>query len=220
MSFAETPMRDERTNRTLTTLAMLVGAVAFAVTLPVHISAQKGHTAPPPRPPAASKLAPIQRHENPGAAAHGNAPRGEHLAEWMNQHNNLTATEQQQALEREPGFHDLPSQTQQRMRDRLTQLNAMSPEQRQRVLERNEHMEQLTPEQRGQVRGAMQQLGALPQDQRREVARSFRELRQLPPDQRMTAMNSGRYKNLNESQRSTLNNLMRVEPMLPAPEKP
>jgi hypothetical protein len=65
----------------------------------------------------------------------------------------------------------------------------------------------------------MQQLGALPQDQRREVARSFRELRQLPPDQRAAAMNSSRYSNLNENQRATLNGLMRVEPMLPAPEK-
>jgi hypothetical protein len=212
-------MRVEDTNRTLCTLATLAGALVFAVAPASQAAAQKGHTAPPPHPPAVSKLAPIQRHENPGAAARGTAPRGEHLAEWMNQHNNLTATEQQQALEREPGFHELPSQTQQRMRDRLTQLNTMPPEQRQRVLERNEHMEQLTPEQRGQVRGAMQQLGALPQDQRREVARSFRELRQLPPDQRTAVLNSGRYSNLNENQRSTLNGLMRVEPMLPAPEK-
>jgi hypothetical protein len=218
MSFDVICMRNECTNRDLRTLATFAGAIVFVCALTARMECQKGHAAPP-RPPAASKLAPIQRHENPGGAAHGNAPRGEHLAEWMNQHNNLTATEQQQALEREPGFHELPSQTQQRMRDRLTQLNAMSPDQRQRVLERNEHMEQLTPEQRGQVRGAMQQLGALPQDQRREVARSFRELRQLPPDQRAAAMNSSRYSNLNESQRATLNGLMRVEPMLPAPEK-
>ncbi len=211
-------MRDERTNRNLRTLTTLAGALLLALAPSSEMSGQRGHAAPP-RPQPASKLAPIQRHENPGAAR-GNAPRGEHLAEWMNQHNNLTATEQQQALEREPGFHELPPQTQQRMRDRLSQLNAMSPEQRQRVLERNEHMELLTPEQRGQVRGAMQQLGALPQDQRREVARSFRELRQLPPDQRAAAMNSSRYSSLNESQRATLNNLMRVEPMLPAPERP
>jgi hypothetical protein len=76
-------------------------------------------------------------------------------------------------------------------------------------------MEQLSPEQRGQVRGAMQQLGSLPPDQRRVVARNFRELRDLPPDQRAAAMSR---MPLTEEQRSTLNNLMRVEPMLPPPE--
>jgi hypothetical protein len=153
---------------------------------------------------------------NPGSAAQpGRAPKGEHLAEWMNQHRELSPQQQQQALEREPGFHELPPQTQQRMRDRLSQLNAMSPEQRQRLLSNNEHMESLTPDQRGQVRGAMQQLGALPPEQRRVVARSFRALRDLPPDQRAAAMSR---LPLNEEQRSTLGNLIRAEPLLPPPE--
>jgi hypothetical protein len=163
--------------------------------------------------PAASQ--PAQRRNGPGPAAN-RAPKGEHLAEWMNQHSNLSAAQQQQALEREPGFHELPSQTQQRERERLAQLNAMSPERRQQIISRNEHMESLTPDQRGQVRGAMQQLGALPQDQRRMVARSFRELRDLPADQRPAAM--GRLP-LNDAQRATLGNLLRVEPLLPPPEK-
>lgn len=212
-------MRYAHTNRSSKTLATLAVTAAFAVALPAWMHAQKAHTAPPPHPPAALKLAPIQRHENMGGVARGANTRGEHLAEWMNRHNNLTVTEQQQALEREPGFHELPSQTQQRMRERLSHLNTMPPDQRQRVLDRNEHMEQLTPEQRGQVRGAMQQLAALPQEERRDVARSFRELRQMPPDQRNAALNSSRFSNMNEGQRSTLNNLMRVEPILPAPER-
>jgi hypothetical protein len=144
-------------------------------------------------------------------------PKG-HLGEWMNQHGNLAPGQQQQALEREPGFRQLPPDQQQRMRERLTQLNAMSPQQRQRTLERTEMMERLSPDQRVQVRGAMQQLGSLPPDQRQSVARSFRELRELPPEQRAAAMNSDRYRNLNETQRATLNNLIRVEPMLPPPE--
>ena len=77
---------------------------------------------------------------------HKGLPHGEHLAEWMNQHRDLSPQQQQQALDREPGFRELPQPTQQRMRDRLTQLDAMTPDQRQRVLARNEALERLTPE--------------------------------------------------------------------------
>ncbi len=142
-------------------------------------------------------------------------PRGEHLAEWMDQHRNLTPQQQQKALEHEPGFRELPQGTQQRMRDRLAQLDAMTPEQRQRLLARNEAMERLTPDQRSEVRVAMTQLGNLPQEQRHVVAHTFRELRDLPPEQRISAYASGRYGQLNETQRTVLFNLLRVEPMLP-----
>ncbi len=146
-------------------------------------------------------------------------PKG-HLGQWMAQHSNLSPSQQQQALEREPGFRQLPSEQQQHMRERLAQLNAMSPQQRQRMIEHNEAMERLSPDQRLQVRGAMSQLGSLPPDQRRIVARSFRELRELPPDQRYAALNSGRYAYLNPTQRATLDNLIRVAPMLPPPDSP
>jgi len=166
------------------------------------------------------QIVPPPSRPAPAAQRPGGGQKNEHLAEWMNQHSNLTPAQQQQALENEPGFRELPAQTQQNMRNRLAQLNAMPPQQRERVLNRNEAMEHLTPEQRGQVRGAMEQLGALPPDQRRFVARSFRELRELPPGQRMAMMNSPRYAGqMNDAQRATLSNLMRVEPMLPPPEQ-
>jgi uncharacterized lipoprotein len=141
--------------------------------------------------------------------------RGEHLPEWMNQHRGLSLQQQQHALEHEPGFRELPAPTQERMRERLSQLSAMSPQERDRIVDRTEAMERLSPEQRTQVRGAMQQLGALPPDQRQIVARSFRELRQLPAGQRSAAMNSERYRWMNEEQRSALTNLIQVAPMLP-----
>ncbi|MGI4829764.1 MAG: DUF3106 domain-containing protein [Janthinobacterium lividum] len=153
--------------------------------------------------------------------APGRGPRGEHLAEWMNQHRTLSPQQQQQALGHEPGFQTLPSDTQQRMRQRLSQLDAMNPEQRQRLLARNEAMERLTPDQRGEVRGALGQLGSLPMDQRRMVAHTFRALRDLPPQQRIMAFNTGRFgPPLNEGQRIILFNLLRVEPMLPPPASP
>jgi hypothetical protein len=162
-----------------------------------------------------SQLAQIERRNSqvPGS------PRGEHLADWMNQHRNLTPQQQQQALTREPGFQQLPQQTQQRMRNRLAELNAMPTQQRQRYLNYNEHMERLPLAQRAEVRGSLQQLGSLPEDQRRQVARSFRELRALPADQRAAALNSPQYQYMNPAQRATLNDLLRVEPLLPPSEQ-
>ncbi|MBB5343173.1 hypothetical protein HDF10_001123 [Edaphobacter lichenicola] len=140
----------------------------------------------------------------------------EHLAQWMNRHSNLPLAEQQRALENEPGFRDLPPPTQQRMRDRLTQLNNMTPEQRQRILDRTEAMERLTLPQRQQVRGAMQQLGGLPEDRRRLVARAFRDLREMPQPQRQAILDSDRFRGqFSDQERSTLSNLLAVEPYLP-----
>jgi hypothetical protein len=142
---------------------------------------------------------------------------GDHLAEWMNRHSTLNPDQQQRALENEPGFHDLPPQTQQRMRDTLIRLNAMPPEKRERLLERNEAMEHLTLSEREQVRSAMKQLADLPPDQRRYVARTFRGLRELAPAQRQAVLNSERFNHLTDAQRASLNSLMQVEPLLPPP---
>ena len=148
----------------------------------------------------------------------GPRPGQEHLSQWLNHHSNLPAPEQQRALEHEPGFRDLSPQVQQRMRDRLTQLNNMPPQQRQHVLDRAEAMEHLAPEQRQRVRGTMQHLGGLPDDRRRAVSRAFRELRTLPPEQRQQAIDSGRFSpDFSPEERSTLNNLNAVEPLLPPP---
>ena len=141
---------------------------------------------------------------------------GEHLPEWMNQHSGMTLEQQQQALDREPGFRELPVPTQMQMHQRLAQLNAMTPEMRARTLAHTEAMERLNPVQRSQVRGAMQQLGSLPMDERRQVIRSFRELRMYPPEQRFGVMNSPRYGWLNYAERTVLTNLIVVAPMLPS----
>jgi hypothetical protein len=216
------------TSRSLVVWALLAGALAGCSGIVsgqrrmerVAYQGRGGQQAPAPierRPPAAHPNA-TQPNANQQGAGHLVGPgraKGEHLAEWMNAHSNLTLGQQQQALEREPGFRELPAATQQRMRERLSQLNAMSPDKRQRVLDRNEAMERLTPDQRGQVRGAMQQLGQLPPEQRRAVAQSFRELRQLPANERMAAMLGSRYSWMNSEQKSALVHLIQVEPMIP-----
>jgi Spy/CpxP family protein refolding chaperone len=191
--------------RALSTAVFLAGLAVSPICAQTHHQpAPVVRAAPPPPNGGFSRKHP----GNPNA-------NGEHLKEWMNQHSNLTPEQQQQQLEKEPGFHDLPPQTQQRMRDQLTHLNAMSPAQRQRILDRNEWMERLSVEQRGQVRAATKQLAVLPPDERRYVARTFRGLRQLPPQQRENVLNSDRFSHLTPEQRTTLNSLMKVEPLLP-----
>jgi hypothetical protein len=172
------------------------------------------------------QAAPIERRPpptgamvQPGSQPHLVGPNGrrggEHLPEWMEQHRGMTLEQQQAALDREPGFRELPVQIQIQMHQRLAQLNAMTPEMRARTLAHTEAMERLTPAQRSLVRGAMEQLGSLPPDQRRQVIRSFRELRMLPPEQRFGMMNSPRYGWLSYAQRTVLTNLIMIAPMLP-----
>ena len=220
-----------------------LGLLLPLLLLPVPCVAQQETQAPAPierRSPPTSASNPAAA--NPAAASHetnlprtyapqanANAqrrgvpplPRGEHLAQWMSQHSNLTPEQQQEALGHEPGFGNLPSETQQRYRERLAQLDALNPQKRERFLARTEAMERLTLDQRAEVRGAMSQLGALPPDQRRAVAQTFRALRDLPPNQRVNALNSGRYgPPLDNGQRAVIFGLLQVEPMLPPPAQP
>jgi hypothetical protein len=170
----------------------------------------------PPAPIERRPLLPLQEGSGLGQPhLVGPDGKGEHLAEWMNRHSAMTLQQQQQALNREPGFRELPAETQMRMHQRLAQLNAMTPVQRQRTLEHTEAMERLSPVERSEVRGAMEQLGSLPVGQRQQVMRSFRALRMLPLNQRMPAMMSSQFAWLNPAQRTVLTNLIHVAPMLP-----
>jgi len=163
------------------------------------------------------QMAPAQPGSAPVPVERRPRPKGVHLEEWLNRHSNLTPEQQRQALANEPGFKELPAQTQQRFLERLAQLDAMTPVERARLLEHNEAMERLTPAQRAQLDAAIRQLGALPPDQRRYVARTFRGLRELAPAQRQAVLNSDRFNHLTEAQRASLNSLLQVEPLMPPP---
>jgi Protein of unknown function (DUF3106) len=153
------------------------------------------------------------------AAPRPAAPRpgpGPHLPEWMARHSNLSPEEQHRALENEPGFRNLPPQTQLRLHNELSQLNNMPPEQRRRLLQRNEAMEHLTPQQRQQFNGSLAQLGAFPPDRRRLVARAFHDLREMPLAQRQAMLSSDRMRGeFTDQERGTLTNLLAVEPYIP-----
>lgn len=144
------------------------------------------------------------------------APNKEHLQQWMDRHSEMPLAQQQKALESEPGFHDLPPETQQRLRNRLTELNNMPPEQRRRLLERNEAIANLPMAQRQQLRSATSQFRSLPDDRRRLVARAFRDLREMPEPQRQAILSSDRFRTqFSDQERDTLSSLLAVEPYIP-----
>jgi Protein of unknown function (DUF3106) len=189
--------------RTLRALAVLLLSAATAMVAAQPASMRR----------AGQAGRPVMSAPRPGPGPKANQ---EHLGQWMDRHSSLPLTDQQRALEREPGFRDLPPQTQQRMRDRLTQLNNMTPEQRRRVLEHTEAMEHLSQPQRQQVRGALEQYRGLPEDRRRLVARAFRNLREMPQPQRQAFLNSDRFRGeFSDQERNTLSGLLAVEPYLP-----
>lgn len=199
------------TRQSLCAPRLRAGGLLFCVLMVPQVL----HAARQQRPAVVQHTAPVR--PAPKAAPNAQGPRNqEHLAEWMNRHRDLSLQQQQKALEGEPGFREYPAQTQQRLRDRLTQLNNMRPAQRERILELNEATEHLSPPQRQQVGGAVRQLGSLPEDRRHAVARAFRDLRAMPEGERQQYMNSPAFRSqYNDQERSTLNNLMSVEPYLP-----
>ena len=140
-------------------------------------------------------------------------PGQQHLPEWLNNHQNLSPQQQEDALRREPGFRGLPTDQQQRLVNRLHSLDEKTPEQRQRILARNENFERLPPEQRQEVRGASQALGQMSPDRQQLCRRAFQQLRQLPPQQRQLMLNSGSYASqFTPQERTVLGNLLSIEP--------
>jgi hypothetical protein len=150
----------------------------------------------------------------PGARPPGRqGPAQEHLQQWYERHQTLSIPEQQRALENEPGFHDLPPQTQQQMRDRLVQLNNMSPQQRDRMLERNEALERMSVPERQQYRAAVQSFATMPPDRRRLVARAVLDLRAMPLEQRAGVIGSDRFRSqFSDGERGMIRSLLAAEP--------
>jgi len=196
---------------------------------------QQVHPAPPPQnhpAPAYQQPRPAQPYPElrapsnpPGNASHlvepgpktsyANVHSGQqqHLPEWLNNHQNLTPKQQEDALRREPGFRDLPADQQQRLVNRLHSLDEKTPEQRQRILARNEAFEHLPPERQQEIRGASQALSQMAPDRQQALRHAFHDLRGMPPGQRQQMLNSGPYASQFTSQeRTVLGNLLSIEP--------
>jgi hypothetical protein len=134
----------------------------------------------------------------------------------MENHKNLSLADQQRALQNEPGFRELPPETQQRFLTQLGQLYNMNPQQRDRKLERNEILEHMSAPQLQQYHGAVQAFAAMSPDRRRLTARAILDLREMPPDQREQVIASSRFAaQFSDGERSTIRTLLSVEPYPP-----
>jgi hypothetical protein len=146
----------------------------------------------------------------------GARPGQQHLPEWLNQHQNLSARQQEDLLRREPGFNRLSPDQQQRVLNRLRNLEARPPEQQQRILQRNEMFEGLSPEAKQDVRGSFQAWNQMAPDRHRMVGKAFNDLRQIPPEQRGEILNSARFsQTFTPEERHVLGNLLSIEPYQP-----
>lgn len=203
------------TTRKSSRLSLLLWAGLAAFTLSVAARTQ------PPAPAerhVTQPAAPVLRKPASPAAKNLSAGKlqGEHLPAWLDRHSTETTAQKLQSLEKEPGFHDLPPQTQQRIRDRLVQIEAMPPERRQQLIARTEAMEKLTPDQYTQVKSVLGQLANLPPASRRAVQRTFRVVRSMPVDQRQAYLTSPDIRSqFTDQERDVLQRLMTVEPFLP-----
>ena len=204
---------------------------------PQHYAPAQSH--PPaqshevPRPPAQPHEVPHPPQTYSGASP-GNAavpsqelrrevphpPQAGHAGAWLATHRNLSAQEQQKALESDPQFKRLTPLQQDRLKGRLEHFNSLPPQQQQRMLNRMETWEHLTPDQKQNARQLASELRQLPPGRRDMMQTAIRDLRQMPPDQREQVLESSRFKSMfSEHEQSMLKDITRL-PLAPADAVP
>lgn len=186
---------------------------------------EPGTAQPPPairqnrpmqRPEARSEIRPVQSAPAVRTAPNGavkSPPREEHLEKWMQSHGNLSLSEQQRALQNEPGFRELPRQMQQNRLNMLGRLYNMNPQQRSRMLNGVENLERLSPQQQQQWDHAVQQLHGSPIPRRRMMIHAIADLREMPPDQRQQVIDSPRFAgDFSPEERQAIRTILTVYP--------
>jgi hypothetical protein len=149
----------------------------------------------------------------PAAPPSDELQREGHLQRWMQSHANMSLAEQQRALQNQPGFRDLPPETQRNQLNTLARLYNMNPQQRSRFLDRTEALERLAPVQRQQYRDAVRHWSMLPPPRRHLMAGAVIELRELPPEQREAVLESPAYRaQFSPDERQTLRSVLMGEP--------
>jgi hypothetical protein len=209
-------------------------ALLLLVAAPAWARWQAGQKGPPPR--IMRQPPPPPRQQQPNM----NAPRPQqrqeqkqelrqeqrvqrqgHLADWMQNHSNMSLAEQQRAMQNEPGFRELDRQTQQRELNRLGQLYALSPQQRARRLDRLEAFDNLNPAQRQQYDAAARQLGVLPRPRQNMIAHAMIDMRDMPPQQREQVIDSPAFAQQfpDPGERAMIRTLLSAEPYSPPPPR-
>jgi Protein of unknown function (DUF3106) len=119
-----------------------------------------------------------------------------HAGDWLRRYKGMSPSEQERALQSDPGFRRLSPERQQLLRQRLHHFASLPPEQQQRMLNRMETWEHLTPGQKQQAREVFGRLRQLPPDRQRMVTTAVRDLRAMPPGQREQIIDSHRFQSV------------------------
>jgi hypothetical protein len=115
---------------------------------------------------------PLQGH--PPAQTHPPGQGQGHSGDWLRPYKGLSPSEQQRALQNDPGFRRLSPERQQMLQQRLQHFSSLPPQEQQRMLRRMETWEHLTPGQKQAVR----------------------DLRSMPPQQREQIIDSNRFRGM------------------------
>ena len=152
-------------------------------------------------------------HPNPPKENKSNQKPAPKMGDWLTEHKNLSADQQEKLLEKDPNFKNQSPQRQAELRERLRKFNSLPPEQRERALNRMQFMANLSKDQRQQIRDANQVLQGLPQDRQLMVHKALRHLRQMTPAERAQAMNEDRFKTMfSEQERGISTKLSAINP--------
>src|SRR5262245_2895572 len=186
------------------TLALLAPGSAY----------QKGKRAqagPPPAQPPASSFQPGRPTLGPPPATGPNddRPRKHRFGAWFQDHKNLSPEQQQEALERDPKFQELPAERQARLRDRLRWLNSLPQDQRERVISRMGHWEDMSPEQRERWKQFQNRLSGMAQERQQALRQTFRSLRWMSPEDRQHIFESDHFKqDFSDDEKALLNSML------------
>ncbi|HWR17011.1 MAG TPA: DUF3106 domain-containing protein [Terriglobales bacterium] len=143
---------------------------------------------------------------------------GPHFGDWLRNSKNLTASEKQKALEKDPNFQNLPADRQKKLRERLEWFNALPPDRQQQILTRMEAWQNMTPEQHQRARALFDRMRALPDERRNALRDQFRALLSMPPEQRQKTMNSDQFKkSYNDEERDILTRWLELRDSNPSP---
>ena len=154
------------------------------------------------QPSAARAQAPSHPAGNPAPRSQGAPHEPQRRAgDWLRQHKDLPAGEQERALQNDPHFRSLPPAQQRRLRQQLRYFSSLPPQEQQHVLQLMDRMGNrgrvwngLTPEQRQRVQQIHNQILQLPPDRQRMVRSTIRDLRAMPPAQREQVIDSERFR--------------------------
>jgi Protein of unknown function (DUF3106) len=168
-----------------------LAASVLAAAMPLPCLSQKGNFHAPQQNHPAPAYHPQPNHP----ANVRQQPRG-HAGDWLRRYKDLPPTEQERALQNDPGFRRLSPDQQQRLRQRLQHFSNLPPQRQLQVLNRMETWEHLTPEQKQQARQTFAQMRQLPPDRQRMVRTAVHDLAAMPPDQRERVIDSDRFKGM------------------------